>query len=171
MSTPHDEIYIDVPHLVSRQRKVGDAVVTGLMWILYSYLWAPLISLIAWLLGFEFAYNVMIRLGGLNTLPALMVWYVGMIVSIVLAVTLWSGINRLRFSGSDRRKAVAPVTEDEIADFFDLEPSSLLAMKESKICRVTLDDNAVIERVTMEDTSSDDAGPGSDRKRVHDRTR
>ena len=64
MATPSGELHINKPELLSRRRRMGDAFVTGLMWMLYSYLWAPLISLVAWALGFEFAYDVLIRSGG-----------------------------------------------------------------------------------------------------------
>ena len=55
MATPSRNLHINAPELLSRRRRMGDAFITGLMWIIYSYLWAPLVSLIAWLLGFEFA--------------------------------------------------------------------------------------------------------------------
>lgn len=170
MSTSQDEIYIDAPDLISRQRKLGDALATGLMWVLYTYLWAPLISLVAWLLGFEFAYNVMIRLGGINTLPSLLAWYVGMIAFIVLAVVIWSVSNRLRFSESNRRKAIAPVTDAEIEEFFDLETSMLLAIRDAQVCRVTLNEQAGFEQIESEDASRGDADPEGQRQRVHDRS-
>ena len=163
MSTSQDEIYVDVPHLVSRQRKLGDALATGMMWILYSYLWAPLISLVAWLLGFEFAYNVMIRLGGLHTLPPLLIMYFSMLALILSSVVIWSLINRLRFSGQDRRKGVVPVTDTEIAEFFELEQSDLAAMREGEVFHLALNDNAGIERVELEDSTLGGDDPGGDR--------
>ena len=50
MSSSPSHVHIDVPELLTSRRRVADTLATGLMWILYSYLWAPLISLLAWLL-------------------------------------------------------------------------------------------------------------------------
>ena len=75
MKAVNDDIYINEPQLMSRRQRIGDAMATGLMWALYSYLWAPLVSLVEWLLGFEFAYDVMVRAGGLHVLEEVMYFY------------------------------------------------------------------------------------------------
>ena len=69
------DLHIDAPYLLSRRRRITDTVATAMMWILYSYLWAPFISLVAWLLGFEFAYDVMVRAGGANGLLEILMYY------------------------------------------------------------------------------------------------
>ena len=95
------DLHIDVPHLVSRRRRASDTVATAVMWVLYSYLWAPFISLLTWLLGFEFAYDVMVRAGGANGLLEILMYYGIVLTCIVVLVTSWSWINRYRFSGHD----------------------------------------------------------------------
>jgi biofilm PGA synthesis protein PgaD len=169
-STPPD-IYIDVPHLVSRRRKLGGALATGFMWILYSYLWAPLISLVAWLLGFEFAYNVMIRLGGLQTLYSVLAWYGTMLAAIVVVVLAWSAFNRYRFSGRDRRTAVSDVSDDQVAEFFKLPASTLSAARDAKVLRLQLGDSAAIESIDCRsDVVIDDSSEGHDDSRRYDRS-
>ena len=47
MASAPESLHINVPELLSRRRRLSDAFVTGLMWLVYTYLWAPLVSLIA----------------------------------------------------------------------------------------------------------------------------
>ena len=47
MASAPENLHINVPEMLSPRRRLSDAFVTGLMWLVYSYLWAPLISLVA----------------------------------------------------------------------------------------------------------------------------
>jgi biofilm PGA synthesis protein PgaD len=91
------------------------------MWLVYSYLWAPLISLVAWLLGFEFAYDVMVRAGGFETLKEVIWFYLIVVAIIFVVVAGWSTINRRRFARHDRRQTIDSVPDTEIAAY--LSPS------------------------------------------------
>ena len=104
MNSAPENLHINVPELLSRRRRFRDAFVTAFMWLVYTYLWAPFVSLIAWLLGFEFAYDVMIRSGGIQGLKNVLSWYGLMLGCIIIVVTSWSLVNRLRFSGRERRQ-------------------------------------------------------------------
>jgi biofilm PGA synthesis protein PgaD len=93
------------------------------MWLVYSYLWAPLISLVAWLLGFEFAYDVMVRAGGFETLKEVIRFYLIVVAIIFVVVAGWSTINRRRFARHDRRQTIDSVPDTEIAAYFGMSPS------------------------------------------------
>ena len=93
MAVDESQLHIDAPELLSRRRRMGDALATGFMWIVYSYLWAPFVSLLAWLLGFEFAYDVMIRAGGIHMLLESLYWYGQMLLAIIISVSGWSLLN------------------------------------------------------------------------------
>ncbi len=132
-------------------------MVTALMWILYSYLWAPFISLVAWLLGFEFAYDVMVRAGGIHVLKDVMYWYGLMIFCMIIVVIAWSLVNRYRFANRDRRQAGRTVTDTEIAEKFALDPKQLNQLKTARAIRLSHDEAGNIERVEtleLEDGSS-----------------
>ena len=118
MAVVPENLHINVPELLTRRRRLSDAFVTGLMWVVYTYLWAPLLSLIAWILGFEFAYDVMIRAGGIVGLKRVLVWYGIMLACICIVVTGWSMLNRLRFSGRERRKGAEIVDDSALASAF-----------------------------------------------------
>ena len=147
MATPSQNLHINAPELLSRRRRMGDAFFTGLMWMIYSYLWAPLVSLIAWLLGFEFAYDVMVRAGGAQTLKTILFWYTAMLAGIIVVVTGWSQLNRFRFSKRDRRQAGAIVSDEELASTFGIETESLRELRESTVVQLSLDESGNIRAI------------------------
>lgn len=147
--------HIHAPHLLSHRRRFGDAIVTGLMWILYSYLWAPLISLLAWLLGFEFAYDVMVRAGGVSALKEVLWWYGIVLASIFVTVAVWSAINRRRFAGNDRRHSAQGINDTELADYFALQQQELQSMRSANIMNLSFDVSGNIEQVIALENQSD----------------
>lgn len=147
MKAVNDDIYVNEPHLLSRRHRVSDALATGLMWVLYSYLWAPFVSLIAWLLGFEFAYDVMVRSGGINVLKEVMYFYGLMVLCIIMIVTAWSLINRHRFVNRDRRQAGKIITDGEIAEKFAIDLEQLNLLKTAQAIRLSHDEAGNIEQI------------------------
>ncbi|MFQ6007086.1 MAG: poly-beta-1,6-N-acetyl-D-glucosamine biosynthesis protein PgaD [Woeseia sp.] len=147
MSADGDKFCIDTPQLLSRRRRVSDAIATGLMWMLYSYLWVPLISLGAWLLGFEFAYDVMVRAGGIGALIEVLWWYGIVLACIFMVVAAWSTLNRYRFADDDRRQSGRTISDAEVAKHFCLEREDLKTMRSARIARVCLGADGSIERV------------------------
>jgi len=144
------QFHIHAPQLLSHRRRFGDAIVTGLMWILYSYLWAPLISLLAWLLGFEFAYDVMVRAGGVEALKEVLWWYGIVLASIFVAVAVWSAINRRRFADHDRRQSGQDVSDTELSEYFALQHEELQTMRSARIMSLSFDASGNIEQVEVD---------------------
>ena len=147
MAETERNMHINVPAVLPRRRRVADAVLTAIMWAFYSYLWAPLISLVAWLLGFEFAYNVLVRAGGLELLQDVIFFYGVSVALIFVVVSGWSIINRSRFAHRNRRKAIGTVTDEEISDFFGIDAEQMATMRESQIIHVGLGETGDIQRV------------------------
>jgi biofilm PGA synthesis protein PgaD len=138
-SVPHD-FEIDAPELLTRRQRARDTVVTAAMWVFYMYLWLPLLSLFAWLLGFEFAYSVMVTAGGATRLKAVLADY-SMVVALILAVVMmWSISNRVRFKNKNRRKGSRPVNEREISEHFGIPVRDVYALRSWHIIRVTIDE-------------------------------
>jgi biofilm PGA synthesis protein PgaD len=147
MKASNDDIYVNAPHLMSQRHRVADAMATGFMWMLYSYLWAPFVSLVAWLLGFEFAYAVMVRAGGIHVLKDVMYSYGLMVFCIINVVTAWSLANRYRYANLGRRQAGKTVTDTEIAEKFALDPKQLNQLKTARSIRLSHDEAGNIDRI------------------------
>ncbi len=143
------DMHIDAPELLSHRRRLTDTVATALMWVLYSYLWAPFISLLAWILGFEFAYDVMIRAGGAKGLVEILKFY-GVVLACIFVVILgWSLLSRYRFAANDRRQVARITTNAEIAQYFGIESDDLQKLRGARIAIVSINSAGDIEQVDV----------------------
>lgn len=161
------EVCIDSPELLTRREQLRDAFATGLMWALYAYLWLPLISLIAWILGFEFAYDVMVRAGGAANLRTVLYWYGVAITAIFVVFGIWSLSNRLRFSHQNRRGAFERVEDQSFLTFFGISAAELGRLRESRSLTLELDAAGAIREIAERRPDSTTAG-GSAGQRRHE---
>ena len=131
------KICIDAPDLLTAKERARDTLMTAGMWGAYLYLWVPLISLAAWLLGFQFAYDVMVRTGGARDLVHVLKMFGVAIALIFLVVTVWSYSNRARYRGNNRRHAGPAVPDESLAEYFGVEGCVLAALRTMR--RVEID--------------------------------
>lgn len=131
--------YIDAPELLTRRQRTLGALITAIMWGAYAYLWLPLVSLLAWLLGFEFAYEVMVRAGGASALRTALLWYSVMLVDVVLTVSIWSLLNKWRFAGHNRRTAHSAVADESMADYFGVTLDELARLRAARHVELEID--------------------------------
>ena len=139
MSAPEDAVHIDAPELMTAPERTRDTLFTAIMWLVYLYLWVPLASLLAWLLGFEFAYDVMIRSGGARDLGAVLTVYGVIVVVIAATVAFWSLGNRFRYGNLKRRAAHSTVTTTELARYFDVDPAQVERLRAAKLAAISFD--------------------------------
>ncbi len=131
-----------------RRNRARDTVLTLLMWGVYIYLWIPLITLAAWLVGFERVYEVMINYGGFDVVMGMLDWYALMIITIAACIVSWAGINYRRFHGKERRYS-APGTETrKISEFFGVPEMEVGRMQSSRRLVIDLDDLGCISNIT-----------------------
>jgi biofilm PGA synthesis protein PgaD len=133
------KVCIEAPELMSPRERVRDTVATGIMWVLYAYLWLPMISLLAWLLGFEFAYDVMVRAGGAAHLKTVLYWYSVAIMTIFVIFGAWSMSNRWRFAGHNRRGRPDRVTDESFMTFFGISGADLGRLRSGQVLTLELD--------------------------------
>jgi biofilm PGA synthesis protein PgaD len=132
--------YIDAPELLTRRQRTVGALLTGLMWAFYAYLWLPLISLFAWGLGIEFAYDVMMRAGGADALREALFWYAIVLADVILTVAIWSLVNKWRFAGHNRRTTHTQIGDRAMAEYFGVAEDDLARLRAA--CRAEVDIDA-----------------------------
>jgi biofilm PGA synthesis protein PgaD len=134
-------IYIDAPEALTRRQRTVGALITAVMWAAYAYLWLPLVSLFAWGLGFELAYDAMVRAGGAGALRSALFWYGVVLADVIATVALWSLINRWRFADHNRRTAHPRVADTAMADHFGVTIGAVEQLRGAR--RVELDIDAL----------------------------
>ena len=131
-----------------RRDQARDTVLTFLMWGVYLYLWIPLITLGAWLVGFERFYEVMINYGGFDVVMGLLDWYALMIITIAACIVSWAGINYRRFHGKERRYSASATQTHKISEFFGVSEAEVGRIQSSRRLVIDLDDLGCISKVT-----------------------
>jgi biofilm PGA synthesis protein PgaD len=164
MSASHKDVQIHVPELLSAPERTRDTVLTAVMWGVYLYLWLPLISMFAWLLGFEFAYDVMIRTGGAAGLGGVLLSYAVAVAAIFGVVSLWSMGNKLRYGKLRRRHTGSDVTIVPMAEYFGVEVAAAARLRSLRSVVIDFDEDGhpVIERHRPQVPRPDYDGAGWD---------
>lgn len=115
---------------------------TVVFWGLWLYLWMPLITFVAWLLGLDAFITHMVNLEGYRGLKQLLAVYSMVIVILGGSLVIWALYNWMRFHGKERRTERTPVSTAEIADYAGLDPSELKAAQSSQRLVLHHDDHA-----------------------------
>lgn len=138
------------PELQSRLRRGVFAIIATLGWMLWLYLFAPLLSIAAWLFGFHrfqhYAWH--------NTHRAVMTLLLYLVIIAAAGATfvLWAVYNLLRFGRRDRRMAITPVTLAEMALAYGVTDAVVGQMRAAKVQRVHHDEHGNILRIEPLDT-------------------
>lgn len=121
------ELIFEKPSLAPLPQRVGWAFFTALFWIVWAYLWMPLITLVAWAFGLHaytgyFDNNEFFQLHQMEHIAILYTSIVGMMGGSLL---LWARIEFLRFHNVNRRSVPVPVSVDELARHASLPEAQL----------------------------------------------
>ena len=130
---------IHVRDILDRRVRTRDTVLTTVLWVVYAYLWLPLISLGAWFVGIDYAWTLVERAGGIGNLVGLMKSFsiaVGLIACLVIG---WSVSQYLRFHGRERRTSnPLPEYEDE-KEFWSINDEQFDLVRNARAITVALD--------------------------------
>ena len=149
MVEPLHDSTIQMRQMLSARQCAREAFVTTALWALYGYLWLPLVSLVAWYMGLDFAYEKVIQAGGPDELMLLLLWFSIVCLVSLLVVVIWSGVQYSRFKGKGERRTTAPVLDLEAErELWQIEESLQQQMKAAKVQTVSLDDAARIVSVS-----------------------
>lgn len=119
--------------------------ITLLAWMIWGYLFLPLLSVAAWWFGVSTFREQMLdtgRGGYLLTLTG----YVIVIVVTSLVIIGWSRYNQFRFSGPDRRRPVLPVTDEMVQERFNIEPDELLKARQARVIEIEFEESGRFRR-------------------------
>ena len=140
-------LIIERPDLQSWRQKALYGTLTVLFWVLWVFLWLPLITLAGWLFfGYRFQVE-MIQLNGYERFLNVLVVYAIVICAMGGGLIIWALYNHFRFRGSDRRKTTSAPSNAEMGDWAK-QPASLLAQwQDCSVVVVHHDKDGNIDRV------------------------
>lgn len=125
---------IERPDLQSRLHRGVFAVLSTLGWLVWLYLFAPLLSLLAWALGYQRLHRFV--LVNAHHVIFTLVIYAGAVVLAGVLLLAWAVYNLLRFGPKDRRSAAAPVSAAELAEAFRIDPEQVQRLHDGRVLRL-----------------------------------
>jgi biofilm PGA synthesis protein PgaD len=117
-------VIFDRPDLQARRHRWAYSTLTLLAWGIWMYLWLPVVTLVAWYLGVRTFIREMV-IPDPRAMGALALAYLVVVVMLGAVLVVWSQYNLRRFRGQDRRRASPPVSDEEVAHWFQISPEML----------------------------------------------
>jgi biofilm PGA synthesis protein PgaD len=134
--------------LQTLRQKSTSAVISSLGWIVWVYLFIPLLSAFAWWLGYRRVDRYLIH----N--DAGFVQQIELIAPIIIVLgaflLLWAVYNLRRFRNKERRERPTDVTIAEVAHFFEISAEVAEAAQRSQISIYHFDDTGRITAIETE---------------------
>jgi biofilm PGA synthesis protein PgaD len=116
-------------------------VLTFLAWLVYAYLWLPLLTVIAWFLGIRTAYvEVYLRNNHVDNQIFLVIGVLALVATGLLVG--WAEWNRHKFGGQDRRAAPRHVDMSDVADSLFAPQDVSNRLSRAKSATLTMGDDA-----------------------------
>lgn len=158
---------IDRPDRQRRGQRIGFGLVTLMFWMIWIYLWLPLITAFAWYLGFEQFRYVFVELEGLDGLLDVLGSYFTILQLIVVVFLGWSLYNQHRFGGKDQRRLVRKTNYRTMCQSFGLSRHGLNKLRHAKTATVDYrigGSTAILEARAMQDVDplGDDTASAAD---------
>jgi biofilm PGA synthesis protein PgaD len=125
-------LIIENPELQSNAHRFGWSSVTFFFWMLYIYLWLPLITLVAWWVGAKLFHIQIVALQGYAGVIDKLGLYSAIIVIISAILIGWAKIERFRFKDAVRRVDNTTVPVGDIAVRFKLQELDLTQLRGKK---------------------------------------
>ena len=124
-----------------RKRRVGQ-LISLLAWMVWIYLFTPLIALVGWAMGVQL-FEQHILDDPLGTLKTVQI-YAGVIAIAGVVFIGWAGYNWFRFHDLERRRAPPPVDTRQLAKHFGITAEEAETIEHDRVVTVHFNQDAGI---------------------------
>nr|CDQ37556.1 hemin storage system protein [Virgibacillus halodenitrificans] len=119
------------PDLQSRRQRGVFALLSGLGWMLWLYLFLPLSTLLGWAFGSERFQSYVID-SHEHSWASLTIYAVTVVLA-GMALLIWAFYNYRRFRHADRRRPPAPLTTERLAASFGVSEAQVEHLQRSRV--------------------------------------
>jgi biofilm PGA synthesis protein PgaD len=147
------DLIIDTPSMQSLWQRFSSVIFTFVFWVLWFFIWIPLVTVFAWYLGIDLIYFEMFEMDGYKALMDDVFEFIRVVSLLGGALAIWAAYNYFRFRGKKRRVAPAQVSSKEMAEYFEVKEAELHENQQAKLISVSFDDTGKIIRMTRQDFS------------------
>ena len=133
-------LIIERPDLQTTSQRYGSISVTVVCWMVWLYLFVPLLSLLAWVTGATLVYEVLYMDLGEGLVVARAISYGEGIGVLTGTYCAWAVYNYLRWSGVERRHDRAAVSTEEMAETFHLKVERVREIRAAKVLTLSAEE-------------------------------
>jgi biofilm PGA synthesis protein PgaD len=133
-------LIIERADLQSPAQRYGYASATLVCWLLWLYLFVPLLALIAWALGAMLVYQTLIQGLKPEGLQEVLATYGSGIAGLLVIYLSWAIVSFLRFRGVGRRRTAPVATIAELAASHRLTEPALRQLQAAQRLVLSADD-------------------------------
>lgn len=145
-----NDYIIDRPELQSPLQRATTRGITLVFWIFWIYLWLPLISLLAWVVGIRLFQLNLLENEGYLVLVQNSSAYGTVIALIALVLIVWARYNLYRFRSRETRRDSPPVPLATLAENFNIAAHDLAAWQQARRLVLHHDRNGGLRRIDVE---------------------
>jgi biofilm PGA synthesis protein PgaD len=131
---PNENLIFESPSLAPLPHRLGWAFFTAVFWMLWVYLWMPLVTLLGWGLGLQ-AYSGYFSDSGLfkmHQLERIAIIYTSVVCIMGGSLLLWARIEFMRFHNVNRRSIPKHVRIEEVAAYAEVPLPAIEAWTASR---------------------------------------
>lgn len=150
-----EAIIIDDPQRQKPIKRYFYALITLLAWVIWSALWLPLVTLVAWSFGIHTSYvELVLREHGRGAQD---LWIVAAIMIVCTLIEIsWSLYNQYHYGQLRRRLERPLVDSSDIAIALHVQQATALKMRDARnMTLIFLDDNSVTDQTDIDPRPSD----------------
>ena len=142
------DLIIDTPSIQTQWQRFSSVIFTFIFWVLWFFIWIPLVTAFAWYLGFDLIYFEMFEMDGYKALIDDLFGFIQVVILLGGTLAIWAAYNYFRFRGKQRRTAPAQVSSKEMAEYYEITEAELNENKQAKLISVSFDDTGKIIKMT-----------------------
>ena len=135
---------IDTPKLQTLRLKYTSALITLIFWIIWFYLWVPLITLAGWWFQLKFFQQEMLVVDGLDAFLDVLPVFIAITLALNSTLAIWALYNFIRFKGMDRRKGLPPVQNNDLLQLWAISEASLTDVQNNKVSTIIISEDGSI---------------------------
>lgn len=148
-------LILNKPHLVAPLTKFVSALVTIVFWGFFVYLWWPLLTLIAGMLGYH-TINELTYAADMLNVRHLTVSYALIVMALSGSLLLWAMVEYFRFRNLNRRRWPQAVEVSDLASYASLPEAELRQLQGERRMVAHHDERGGVMQFDSEDGKATD---------------
>lgn len=139
-----NHLIIDRPDLQTPIQRFISRSLTLILWLIYFYLWLPLLTLLAWWVGLTGIARELSAIESSRNLQLVLFTYLLVVLAIGFVYLLWAILNYRKFRNHEKRKTRSSVPLNDIAEYHRVSPTDLSNWQNIKSLIVDHDEHGSI---------------------------